>query len=102
MHDDNDSEDDDSDQESSVSIVDDDLKEAMRRSILEPTHEPDPQDQDVVAVDMYANESDDHDEPRPIILPCRPEAYLQQAFNDQDDGDGDEEEDAPMEESSRL
>ena len=75
--------------------MDDDLKEAMRRSILEQTHEPDPQDQDVVVVDMYAHENDEDDERRPIILPCRPEAYLQQAFNDQDDGDGDAEEDAP-------
>jgi hypothetical protein len=92
---DNDSEDDDSDQGSSVSIVDEDLKEAMRRSILEQKHEPDPQDQDVVIVDMYENESDDDDEPRPIILPCRPEAYLQQALNDHDD-----EVEVPMEETS--
>jgi hypothetical protein len=98
LHDENSDDDDDSDHQSSVSIVDDDLKEAMRRSILEQKRQPDPQDQDVVVVDMYENESDDDGEPRPIILPCRPEAYLQQALNNQDDDDDDEE--VPMEEST--
>ena len=74
----------DSEVDDELSAVDADLKEAMRRSLIEQkigdgVGDAVEEDEDVIVVD------DEPDlQPRSIILPCRPEVFLQQAVNLED------------------
>lgn len=60
--------------------MDEDLKEAMRRSLLEQKESV---DQDVDIVHPIMNDE-------PSLIPCRPEAYLRQAVNSRADEDLDD------------
>jgi hypothetical protein len=62
--------------------MDEDLKEALRQSLLDQKRQKERESVEDVDVDILSHVSDETDD---LLIPCRPEAYLRQAVNIHDD-----------------
>ena len=62
--------------------MDEDLKEALRQSLLEQKRQKERESVQDASIDVLSHISDETDE---LLIPCRPEPYLKQAVNSSND-----------------